>query len=150
MDKQPVPAERLNELVDAFASGRSHSEISSILNVSTSEIFRNVSTPQFRAALNKRVRAQLAIDALSAISLLADTVRDASVPRHVRVKAAGMVAAMAGYVAPKATEAPKTADNPADMSSEELRRFLSDAERELSARAVEVQPAETQLDDMLG
>ena len=149
MSTEPALIDRTDELADAIASGRSHSEISSIFNASLAEIFRNVSTPQFRAALNKRVRAKLAIDALSALTFLGDTVRDTGAPTHVRVKAAGMVAAMAGYVAPKASEAQKTAENPADMTSEELRRFLSDAERELSARAVEVQPVETQLDDML-
>jgi len=136
-------------LLDALDATKSVAEASRQVGASSVTVWRVVATPEFQAALQSRVRARLAIDAIDALEYLGKVVRDPSQATTNRVAAAKLLAERAGYVAPKAAEQAKNATSPAEMTNEQLLRHVEEIERELSQRAQPVTPSSTQLIDIL-
>lgn len=76
---------------------------------------------------------------------------DETTPKNVRVDIAKYLHSVAGYTPPKAQEAPaptKSEKDLNDMTTEELRAFISNGERELANRAQDVTPVQA-IEDML-
>lgn len=136
-------------LIDALHATKSVAAAAELVGASRVTVWRVVSSPEFQAALQNRTRARLQVDAVDALDYLASVVRDPSQATTNRVNAARMVAERAGYVPPKAAEQARNATNPAEMTSEQLRRQVEEIERELSQRAEPVTPSSTQLTDLL-
>lgn len=106
-------------------------------------------------ALRGRTRQMIEIAAPLAVQTLVRCLKDplpvASVTR-AKVDAAKALLAIAGYVAPKAGDAPGDRKPAEEMSADELRQFIEQAQRTLAERArpvLDVTQAPPQATDML-
>jgi len=107
--------------------------------------------PAVRAHIRKRMRGRLEAEgAPAAYVLLFNTMTDESEDKRLRVDIAKFLYQTAGYTPPKALEPERDGDKAAsEMSSEELRKFIEDGERELAERATPVIEAAQPLDELM-
>lgn len=84
------------------------------------------------------MQGELQIDAAAARALLRSQADDQALHPKIRQDAAKALLAMAGYVAPKANAQDKAPASLADMTGEQLRAILNEAEGELAKRSAPV------------
>ena len=97
-----------------------------------------LSSPAVAAALRHEINRRLLRDAATARHVLMDIMQDKTAPKGVRVDAAKAVLDRAGFIAPRQGAGMGENKPLNEMSSDELRRFISESERELSGRAKDV------------
>ena len=101
-----------------------------------------LASPAVTAALRHEINRCLLHHAAAAVSVLLEIMTDKTAPKGVRVDAAKAVLDRAGFIAPRQGDQQGATKALNEMSSDELRRFISDSERELSGRAKDVSAPE--------
>jgi phage terminase small subunit len=113
-----------------------------------------LASPAVAAALRHEINRKLLRDAAAAQCVLVEIMNDRTAPKGVRVDAAKAVLDRAGFIAPRQGAGSGETKPLNEMSSDDLRRFISESERELSGRAKDVNAPEAltrkaQVSDML-
>ena len=107
------------------------------------EVYAQVlSSPAVATALRHEINRTMLHKAAAALRTLCEIMEDPTAPKGVRVDAAKAVLDRAGFIAPRQSDAQGAQKALNEMSSDELRRFISDSERELSGRAKDVSAPE--------
>jgi len=152
-DNRPIPRtiseDQLKSLLDLAAKGSEYSLISRLTGLTPSQVRYAVTSPQFQAALKARVGAELVTDASMARRYLRRVLVDPKQSTVNRLQAGRLLLDRGGFVPPKASEQVRNPTNPAEMTSDQLRRQVEEIERELSQRAEPIEADTTQLTDML-
>lgn len=103
-------------------------------------------SPLVQRIARKNMRGKLELEAApAAYKVLFDMMMDTTTDKRLRADIARYLHTSAGYVPPKAAEAPDDPNRekaPHEMTTEELHKFIEDGESELKGRMVDVTPSQ--------
>lgn len=148
-----LPSTRHEIALEGLLAGKSLQEVGKIAGFSTPsrDLVPLIVAPQTRQYVRKRMKGRLEVEgAPAAYVLLYSVMMDVKHDIKLRVEIAKYLYAAAGYTPPKAQDAASDHEKlPSEMTPDELRRFIDEAEAELAQRAIPLNDTQQAIDSLL-